>query len=765
MNRRQFITNSGLSLPLAGSLLAAGSEHGNPADSHLDVTDLADTTRTRELLNLKDRFKQPVVIREITVFRRDGEIWAQVRSQDGALGRSIGSSRQASLVSILETLIIPFFLGKDARRIESLVDEVHTGDSRYKFAGMPFFNCVAMLELAIFDLLSRTADVPVHVLLGRKLRDRIPVYLSRFTRDNRPESEAEALLAELEQSGAKAVKIKLGARMSHNRDGYPGRSEAIIPHLRKVLPGGTTIHADANGSFDAQRAIEIGRLMEEYGYGFFEEPCPWQDYEATRAVANALPLPVAGGEQDSSLPQFASMLRLGVVDIVQPDILYNGGLVRTLRVAKMAEAHGRLIVPHSPAPRLNPYLIQFAAVVPNIGPHLEQTFGPQIQDGSVGVSDEAGWGFDFDSPRHVLVHASLNASPVAPAFDPVRKSVEARRIETLRWFEDHVYGSPPQGIRTKVAWQPAANPQPDPEVAAEDGILTLAGAGGKTMEVPLKLYRPTTPERPLPTAVFICNRPREEMIFRTDADFWPMEQIVKAGWLTVAFNVKDVAHDEPAELLKHPGLLDLDSTPPGDSRGGALSAWAFVASELRGHLTRRADVASDRISVIGHSRGGKAALLAGARDPGFAVSFSSNSGCGGAAHNLTKKGEKITDITRRFPTWFCRKFSELAGRESELPYDQHHLLGCIAPRKVYVSSASDDAWADPQAEYLSCQLASPIHQFVGAKGLANETSAIPATGEKRHGGSIGYHLRQGKHNLTAWDWMLFLEFAQNEGPG
>jgi L-alanine-DL-glutamate epimerase-like enolase superfamily enzyme len=764
MNRRHFITGGGLGLPLAGSLLAAGSDHDDRAKPSPDIGSLADTTLTRDLLNLTERFKQPVIIREITIFRRDRDIWAQVRSQDGATGRSIGSARQASLISMLETLVIPFFLGKDARRIESLVDEVYTGGSRYKFAGMPFFNCVALLELAVFDMLSRTADLPVHALLGRKLRDRIPVYLSRFTRDNRPENEAEALLAELEKSGAKAVKIKLGARMSHNRDGYPGRSEAIIPHLRKVLPAGTTLHADANGSFDAKRAIEIGRLMEEHGYGFFEEPCPWQDYEATRAVADALTIPVAGGEQDSSLPQFASMLRHGVVDIVQPDILYNGGLIRSLRVAKMAEAHGRLIVPHSPAPNLNPYLIQFAAVVPNIGPHLEQTFGPQIEDGSVRVSDDPGWGFDFDTPKHLLVHASSTPAPVAVAFDPVGNSVESRRIETLNWFEEHVYGQPPRGIRSQITWQPATNPQPGPAVAAEDGILTLTGAGGKQLRVPLKLYRPTASQNPLPTAIFICNRSRDEMDFRPEADFWPMEQIVRAGWLTVAFNVKDVAHDEPAELIKNPGLLDLDSSPPGDNRGGALSAWAFIASELREHLTRRADVASDRISVIGHSRGGKAALLAGARDPGFAVSFSSNSGCGGAAHNLTKKGEKIADITKRFPTWFCRKFSELAGRENELRYDQHHLLGCIAPRKVYVSSASGDAWADPQAEYLSCQLASPVHQFVGAKGLSNETSAIPAPGERRHGGSIGYHLRQGPHNLTAWDWLQFLEFAQNADP-
>lgn len=354
---------------------------------------------------------------------------------------------------------------------------------------------------------------------------------------------------------------------------------------------------------------------------------------------------------------------------------------------------------------------------------------------------------------------------LADSSDPVKTTLDARRIDILRWFEDNVYGRAPRGIRSEMVWQPATTPAPASGIAAEDGVLTLTGAGKKQMRMPIKLYRPAASEKPLPAAIFICNRSPHEMDFRADADFWPMEQIVKAGWITLAFNVKDVAHDEPAELVKHPGLLELDASPQGESRGGALSAWAFIASELRGHLTRRADVAADQIAVAGHSRGAKAALLAGARDPGFAVSFSSNSGCGGAAHNLTKKGEKIADITKRFPTWFCEKFRSFANRENELPYDQHHLLGCIAPRKVYVSSASEDAWADPQAEYLSCQLASPIHQFVGSKGLHDETSPIPAPGEKRHGGSIGYHLRQGPHNLTAWDWLLFLEFARKQNAG
>lgn len=235
--------------------------------------------------------------------------------------------------------------------------------------------------------------------------------------------------------------------------------------------------------------------------------------------------------------------------------------------------------------------------------------------------------------RHFFAAAGLSLpfarSIFAAAEDPralqpassVADSVESRRLEILRWFETNVYGHPPSGIRSSVSWKPASVPHPTPEVSAEDGMLTLISAEGKEMKIPLKLYRPQKSKTPVPAAIFICNRSREFMEFSPDAEFWPMEKIVKAGWLTVAFNVKDVANDEPAELVKQPGLLALDMTPPGESRGGATSAWAFVASEIRAHLTRRSEVAADRISIAGHSRGGKAAILAGARDREFAVTF------------------------------------------------------------------------------------------------------------------------------------------------
>jgi len=369
--------------------------------------------------------------------------------------------------------------------------------------------------------------------------------------------------------------------------------------------------------------------------------------------------------------------------------------------------------------------------------------------------------------RHFLTTAGLtlpastllsNSSQAAPgSVNPAGETLDARRMEILRWFEENEYGLPPQGMSSSISW--AASPAPDAGMVAEIGTLVVSASDGRKAEIPVKLFRSAEAKGKLPATLFICNRGHEEMEYRADAEFWPVADILATGWMAVAFNVKDVSHDEPEEWAKNPGIVVFDSTPAGPSRGKALSAWAWVASEIRAHLCQREDVEKGRIAVIGHSRGGKAALLAGARDSGFAVSYSSSSGCGGAGHNATREGEKIADITSRFPNWFCDRFAEFSGKDGTVEYDQHHLLGCIAPQRVYVSSSADDAWADPKSEYFSCQLATPIHQFRGVQGLAEENLPFPKENEKRHGGSIGYHLHEGEHNLRRADWKWFLEFV------
>jgi L-alanine-DL-glutamate epimerase-like enolase superfamily enzyme len=405
MNRRNFLASSALGLAGAANLFPNVRDPGPGAaaeDAERALGLFSRTTLTTPITRVASASTSPVVIDELTLARHDGAVFLFVRSADGARGVARGNLRHPLLLSLLEGLVMPFFLGKDARRLEHLLDEVYVANSNYKYAGMPFHNCVALVELACLDLLAGVSGRPVHDLLGEKLREDFPVYLSRFPRGNRPEHELADVQAELERTGARAVKVKIGARMGNNRDGAPGRSEALIPLLRERLPAGTTLYVDANGAYDVPEAIRIGRMLQAHGYGFFEEPCPWQEFEATKAVADALEIPVAGGEQDSSAPQFAWYLRHRGLDVVQPDLLYNGGMIRSLRVAKMVEAAGAILVPHSPGPEFWPYLAHFAAVAPALGPFLEQIAGPQIKDGRIRLPEATGWGWDATPRGEVL---------------------------------------------------------------------------------------------------------------------------------------------------------------------------------------------------------------------------------------------------------------------------------------------------------------------------------------------------------------------------
>jgi L-alanine-DL-glutamate epimerase-like enolase superfamily enzyme len=187
-------------------------------------------------------------------------------------------------------------------------------------------------------------------------------------RDTTPQQEVAWLAERLDQTGAKAVKLKIGGRMSNNADASPGRTERLVQLARKTFGDEITIQVDSNGSYDAPKAIEVGRMLQDHGVYFYEEPCPWEDFEATRRVADALEILVAGGEQDTSFPKFRWMVRNRAVDIVQPDLIYNGGLVRTTRVARLAAAADMDITPHAPQLGFQPvYMLHFASCTPNLG--------------------------------------------------------------------------------------------------------------------------------------------------------------------------------------------------------------------------------------------------------------------------------------------------------------------------------------------------------------------------------------------------------------
>lgn len=360
----------------------------------------------RPVFDLRKSIGVPVKIAAIDLLRSGNQYFVRTRSTDGAEG-VIQTKDIEDFVPIFLRRVAPRFIGKDARDLETLVDDVYVAN--YKMAGQAFWCPVAYVEQSLFDLLGKTVRKPAAELMGGALRKEIPVYLSGSGRDTTAEEEVEVYVRGVEYTGAKAVKFKIGGRMSANRDATPGRTDQLLELAQKRLGGKVTLLADANGSYSAARAIEMGRRLEQMKYLWFEEPCPWEERSETKKVADALSMKVASGEQDSSLWQFQWMIANRVMDVVQPDLNYNGGFIRAARVARMARQANLWICPHNTqtgAASVN--ILQFAAVTPNIGPHMEYVWrAPQkkepwyapnfeIRNGVIPVPTGPGLGVEFD---------------------------------------------------------------------------------------------------------------------------------------------------------------------------------------------------------------------------------------------------------------------------------------------------------------------------------------------------------------------------------
>lgn len=358
------------------------------------------------MFNLPGVIKGPVKIASIEMLKNGSNFFVRTTSTDGAVGLT-GTKQVEDFMPIFSHLVAPHFIGRDARDLETLIDVVYR--ENYKLAGIPFWAPVAYVEQSVLDLLGKVANQPVGALLGGRIREEIPVYLSGSDRILSAEEEVEVYVRGVAATGAKAVKFKIGGRMSRNLDTYPGRTEKLLRLAREKLGDKIILRADANGSYDVPNGIRIGRLMEELNYDFFEEPCPWEELSETQAVAAALKIPIAYGEQNSSLWQFDWALRNGVMKIVQPDINYNGGLIRAKRVARIAAKHGATIVPHNTqtgATSVN--ILQFASCTPNAAPFMEYPwrkpapaptwFKPdfQIIDGKLRVPITPGMGLEID---------------------------------------------------------------------------------------------------------------------------------------------------------------------------------------------------------------------------------------------------------------------------------------------------------------------------------------------------------------------------------
>jgi L-alanine-DL-glutamate epimerase-like enolase superfamily enzyme len=372
VSRRRFLAAGAAAVTLAQ---ARGSRaQSSASELALARTDLGQ--RLREAVQApvlrRDLFQHPVTLRSIELLRSGRFFLVRARSVDGATGLAEGHADVLrSTYPILLHRVAPFFVGKDARDLDGLIDGVYLTESNYKWQGLPFWASVTSVELAVLDLLGQASGKSLGELFGGVRRREIAVYRASSHRGNTAEEELAYLQQVVEDAGARAIKFRLGGRMRYDET-TTRRDHALIRMTRQAFGDEVTLYADANGSYDVEQAITIGRAMQDHGFRFYEEPVPFDYYDETKQVADALTIPIAGGEEEGSLRQFRWMIEHGVLQVVQPDMFYFGGMTRAFRVARMAEAAGLECTPHMSGSGLGfLYAAHFASFAPAHGPHQE----------------------------------------------------------------------------------------------------------------------------------------------------------------------------------------------------------------------------------------------------------------------------------------------------------------------------------------------------------------------------------------------------------
>lgn len=362
----------------------------------------------------------PVIIETMELLRFKDNFLCRVRSKEGGVGISVSNNDQMkSLYPVFLNRLQPFFIGKDARNIESLMDEVYVYRSNYKMQNLALWVPLATIEFAILDLLGQLTKKSIGELIGNISNRHIAVYQANGDRGISAEDTIIKIKEEVEKSSAKALKFKVGGRMSNNTELPLGRTEKLIPLVRKTFGDDMVIYADSNGSYTVDEAIRIGKLMQEYKYDFYEEPVPFDWYEETRQVAASVTIPVAGGEQEPSLHMMRWLIANDALQILQPDIFYFGGMVRSMKVALMAQALGKVCTPHISGSGLGYlYMLHFVSAIPNAGPfHEFKGFNDELPfecktsslasvDGVITVPSGPGLGIDIDPSfinKHQLV--------------------------------------------------------------------------------------------------------------------------------------------------------------------------------------------------------------------------------------------------------------------------------------------------------------------------------------------------------------------------
>lgn len=364
----------------------------------------------------------------------------------------------------------------------------------------------------------------------------------------------------------------------------------------------------------------------------------------------------------------------------------------------------------------------------------------------------------------------------------------SRRPELLRLFEQEVYGRAPgrpKGMKFETT-SVMTNALNGLATRKEITIWFTGKKDGPSMD--LLLYIPNAAKKPAPAFLglsfngnhavttepdvklsdrwaaerrggCVTNNRATDACRGSESSRWQVEKVIASGYALATAYYGDIEPDfaEGWKLGVRAALSPAGAnTEFKPDEWGAISAWAWGLSRALDYLETEGAVDAKRVAVIGHSRLGKTALWAGARDERFAIVISNDSGEGGAALARRRFGERTANLNRSFPHWFCGNFKKYSDREDDLPVDAHELIALIAPRPVYVASATEDLWADPRGEFLAAKAAEPVYQLFGKAGLGVDAQPAP---DKPVGDFISYHLRTGKHDITEYDWEQYLRFA------
>lgn len=352
-----------------------------------------------------------MIIKKLETFANEFVGFVRVTSDTGDQGWGQLSTYNADITAeIFHRQVARHALGTDAIDFAPLLDRIN--EREHKFPGSYLRRATTGLDTALWDLRGKLEGKPVTALLGGKA-GKLRAYASSMKRDITPEDEARRFLRLRDEKGFTAFKWRVGAECGHDVDEWPGRTEAIVPLVSRALGDGIDKLVDANSGFSPKRAIEVGRLLEDEGIGHFEEPCPYWEFAQTKEVREALSLDVTGGEQDCEFTAWDQMISMGAVDIIQPDVMYLGGITRTLHVARMGAKAGLPCTPHSANLSLVTLCtMHLLAAIENAGRYLELSIEEadyypwqyglfvedpyEVKDGYVEITDRPGWGVEID---------------------------------------------------------------------------------------------------------------------------------------------------------------------------------------------------------------------------------------------------------------------------------------------------------------------------------------------------------------------------------